>query len=232
MFDVPFLYGQAWSEADDARGADVVVLSRALAEKLFGDANPVGQRMTHDWASNTRSSACSTPGTPLPRYYRLIGSKAHSARSEEFFIPFASAIRHETGTQRQHELQRRRATRLPGPAGLRTAPGSSSGSRPGRAAERAELQAYLDSYASEQRKLGRMKRARAKQAVRRDGVDGPPARSSTTTASCRPGWRSASCCCAWSTRSACCWRSSRCAPPKSASAARWAPRAATSSASS
>ena len=34
MFDVPFAYGQAWTEADEARGADVVVLSRPMAEKL------------------------------------------------------------------------------------------------------------------------------------------------------------------------------------------------------
>jgi putative ABC transport system permease protein len=44
MFKVPFLHGQAWSEADDARGADVVVLGRETAEKLYGDANPVGKR--------------------------------------------------------------------------------------------------------------------------------------------------------------------------------------------
>src|SRR4051812_20480488 len=46
MFDVPFLQGQAWTEADDSRGADVVVLSREIAAKLFGEANPVGQRLT------------------------------------------------------------------------------------------------------------------------------------------------------------------------------------------
>ena len=34
MFEPPFLHGQPWSEADDASGADVIVLSRALAEKL------------------------------------------------------------------------------------------------------------------------------------------------------------------------------------------------------
>jgi len=43
MFDVPFLHGQAWTEQDDARGADVVVLSREIAGKLYGDADPVGQ---------------------------------------------------------------------------------------------------------------------------------------------------------------------------------------------
>jgi putative ABC transport system permease protein len=40
MFDVPFVRGQPWSEADDARGADVVVLSRGIADKLFGAADP------------------------------------------------------------------------------------------------------------------------------------------------------------------------------------------------
>ena len=32
--------------AHDASGADVIVLSRALAEKLVGTSNPVGQRVT------------------------------------------------------------------------------------------------------------------------------------------------------------------------------------------
>ena len=45
MMDVPFLYGQAWSDADERAGADVAVVSQALAEKLFGAVDPVGRRI-------------------------------------------------------------------------------------------------------------------------------------------------------------------------------------------
>ena len=94
MFDVSFLYGQAWSEADDTRAADVVVLSRQMAEKLFGNVNPVGQRLnllgfpftvvgvTNNWRL-------------LPRVYLLRGGSPYS-QGEEFFIPLSTAVRHET----------------------------------------------------------------------------------------------------------------------------------------
>src|ERR1700754_1504730 len=36
MFDVPFRFGNGWSPNDDARHASVVVISRALNERLFG----------------------------------------------------------------------------------------------------------------------------------------------------------------------------------------------------
>ena len=43
MFDVPFKYGDGWSEADDNDKARVVVISDALNDKLFGGKNSVGQ---------------------------------------------------------------------------------------------------------------------------------------------------------------------------------------------
>ncbi len=45
MFEVPFQYGGPWAPEADANGADVVVLSQALAEKLYGKDNPVGKRV-------------------------------------------------------------------------------------------------------------------------------------------------------------------------------------------
>lgn len=43
MFGAPFRYGGAWSEADDERGARVVVITDTLNQMLFGGADSVGR---------------------------------------------------------------------------------------------------------------------------------------------------------------------------------------------
>ncbi|HZV67347.1 MAG TPA: ABC transporter permease [Telluria sp.] len=96
MFDVPFLYGQAWSEADDKAGADVVVLSRAMSEKLFGGGvNPVGQRIRM-MGFDFQVIGVLQDWLPLPKFYRLIGGPGAFGQQEDVMIPFSSAIRHET----------------------------------------------------------------------------------------------------------------------------------------
>ena len=93
MFDVPFLYGQPWSEADDKAGADVVVLSRAMAEKLFGAVNPVGQHLRmlgHEF----QVAGVLKTWQPLPKFYRLVGGPGAFGQEEDIMLPFATAIRH------------------------------------------------------------------------------------------------------------------------------------------
>lgn len=157
MFEAPFLYGQPWSEADDASGADVIVLSRALSEKLLGAVNPVGQRITLMGRSYLVTGMLDTWAT-VPRAYHIIGSKGAFGTEDEYFIPFASAIRHET----EHDggMSCSGKTRQPGYQGILDSDCTwlqfwfeMAGS-----GDRKELQQYLDAYASEQRKLGRMPR--------------------------------------------------------------------------
>jgi putative ABC transport system permease protein len=151
MFDVPFLYGQAWSEADEKAGADVVVLSRALAEKLFGAVDPVGQRirtMGHDF----QVVGVLNNYQPLPKFYRLIGGPGAFGQEDEVMIPFSTAIRHETGHNGSMSCSARRE---PGWQGLLNSEctwiqfffETKTG------ADRADLQNYLDNYADDQRKL-------------------------------------------------------------------------------
>ena len=45
MFDVPFQYGAPWSEQDDTRRAQVVVISQKLNDTLFGGADSVGREL-------------------------------------------------------------------------------------------------------------------------------------------------------------------------------------------
>jgi len=155
MFDVPFIYGQAWSEQDDARGADVVVLSRDLSDKLFGSASPVGQRLTLMGSPYTVVGVVDK-WLPLPRFYKLAGGAKYGA-GEELFIPFATAIRHETGHNGSMNCSARRD---PGFANLLTSECTwiSVWFETRAASDRGELQNWLDSYANEQRKLGRLKR--------------------------------------------------------------------------
>jgi len=155
MFDVPFLHGQAWSEADDTRGADVVVLSRKMAAKLYGDANPVGRQLRLLDAPFTVVGVIDT-WTPQPRYYSLQSGNKFGV-SEDLFIPFATAIRHETG----HNGGMSCSTRTDG--GFQGILRSECTwlqfwFETGSSADRAQLQTYLDNYAADQRKLGRLQR--------------------------------------------------------------------------
>ncbi|EQD58102.1 ABC transporter permease, partial [mine drainage metagenome] len=45
MFAVPFQYGAPWSEQDDTRRAQVVVISQKLNDILFGGADSVGREL-------------------------------------------------------------------------------------------------------------------------------------------------------------------------------------------
>jgi putative ABC transport system permease protein len=155
MFDVPFLHGQAWSEADDARGGDVVVLGRAMAEKLFGDADPVGRRLTLVGFPYTIVGVADT-WRMLPRVYQLAGGNPYG-NGEEFFIPLSSAVRHETqhygGMSCSSNVAPGFAARLASECTWITAWIETASAR-----DRADVQSWLDNYASEQRKLGRLKR--------------------------------------------------------------------------
>jgi putative ABC transport system permease protein len=155
MFEVPFAYGQAWTEADEARGADVVVLSRPMAEKLYGDVNPVGKRL------NLMGFPFTVVGVTekwkmLPRVYLLQGGSPY-ATGEEFFMPLATAVRHETqhngGMSCSQNLGPGFAARLASECTWVTAwiEAASAG-------DRSDIQSWLDNYANEQRKLGRLKR--------------------------------------------------------------------------
>ena len=45
MFDVPFRYGGPWTREADAKLEQVVVLSEAMNDRLFGGRNSVGQTL-------------------------------------------------------------------------------------------------------------------------------------------------------------------------------------------
>ncbi|MBY4599608.1 ABC transporter permease [bacterium BD-1] len=94
MFDVPFLYGQAWSAEDDARGAQVAVIGRSLSERLFGEGvDPVGRTIR---AADNEFQVAGVIDTwnPVPKFYRLVGSGSFDT-SEDIYLPVRTAIARE-----------------------------------------------------------------------------------------------------------------------------------------
>lgn len=154
MFDVPFLHGQPWSAEEEARGANVVVLNRETAGKLFGDANPVGQRLRMRGEPFTVVGVLDT-WNPLPRYYKLIGSGPDAGA--QFMVPLTTAVRRELPAYGSVNCSQSRDN---GYAALLASEctwiqlwfETRSGM------DRNGLQAALQNYVGEQRKLGRLKR--------------------------------------------------------------------------
>ena len=85
MFDVPFQYGGAWSAQDDARRAQVMVLSHALNERLFGGADSVGRELIIA-TKLFRVVGVLQPWNPQPHFWDLDdGAYGKAAR---IYLPF------------------------------------------------------------------------------------------------------------------------------------------------
>jgi putative ABC transport system permease protein len=85
MFDVPFLYGGAWTDAADTGPEPVMVISRKMNDKYFGGANSVGK--TIRWDDNEfRIVGVRDNWMPLPTFYDLNNGKLEEP--EDVYIPF------------------------------------------------------------------------------------------------------------------------------------------------
>jgi putative ABC transport system permease protein len=88
MFDAPFVKGGGWRDDDDARNARVVVISRSLAERVFGSIDVIGRSM------HVEGTAMQVVGVldrwqMAPRFYDLTSSAYQS--TEELFAPFSTS---------------------------------------------------------------------------------------------------------------------------------------------
>lgn len=156
MFDVPFDRGGAWSAQDDERGGNVAVISRDLAERTFGDADPVGKSFKLDARDYTVTGVIDD-WEPLPKFYRLIGG--NTLQSEDIFLPFNNAIANEMDPQGSVNCNINGEIE-PGYKGLMNSECvwfqfwvelASAG-------DRGAYMGYLDNYVNEQKKLGRFER--------------------------------------------------------------------------
>lgn len=88
MFDVPFVKGTAWSAADDAAHARVVVISRELAEKVFGNTDVIGFTM-HIEGTEMRVVGVLDRWRPTPHFYDL--NMDIYGRGEQLLIPWTTS---------------------------------------------------------------------------------------------------------------------------------------------
>ena len=154
MFDVPFRYGGGWSADADEAAEQVVVLSAATNERLFGGEDSVGRTVTLSGA-NYRVAGVLDEWAPLPRFYEPNG--AFNA-VEEIFIPWQLVV--------AKELPRNGNTNCWRPLdgdGFQAFLNSECiwiqfWAELRNDAERGEYEAFLDAYVSEQKELGRFPR--------------------------------------------------------------------------
>jgi len=92
MFDIPFLFGGAWSADDDHRHASLVVISRALNDQLFGGRNSVGHAIRLDGQA-FQVAGVLNDWSPKPRFFDVAARSTHDAYDDvgDVYIPFTRA---------------------------------------------------------------------------------------------------------------------------------------------
>ncbi|GLQ97416.1 ABC transporter permease [Dyella mobilis] len=90
MFDIPFLYGRGWSASDDQNRTPVVVIGRALNERLFHGVNSVGQQIDLN-GQEYRITGVIDSWDPQPRFFDPI-SVGPFGNPIQLFIPMSRAV--------------------------------------------------------------------------------------------------------------------------------------------
>lgn len=156
MFEVPFVAGQGWGATEDAQGSDVVVLGRAFSEKMFGTVQSVGKEIVMS-GHRFRVIGVADHWRPLPRYHLVIGHGAFDGAAEDYYFPIATAVRHELSHYGSTNCSQ---PREPGFQGKLDSECTwvQTWFELASASDRPVLQSYLDRYAAEQNRLGRLPR--------------------------------------------------------------------------
>lgn len=91
MVDAPFQFGSGWSAQDDARRAQVAVISGKLNDKAFGGGNNVGKTLEIE-GRPYRVVGILEPWNPQPRFYDVVNTGGFSNQIDDVFLPFNTAI--------------------------------------------------------------------------------------------------------------------------------------------
>lgn len=92
MFELPMLYGHAWTASDDAASARVVVLGQTLANKLFGDSSHVVGKNVRLGDTLFRVTGVSKDWAPQPLFYADASAKGGFGEMDQFFLPLNTAM--------------------------------------------------------------------------------------------------------------------------------------------
>ncbi|RAP58524.1 ABC transporter ATP-binding protein [Oleiagrimonas sp. MCCC 1A03011] len=90
MFGVPFAKGRGWAAQDDARRAQVVVLTQALARRLLGDSPALG-RTVHLGGHDFRVIGVTRPWHPRPLFYADPAGNFYGD-SDAAFMPLSTSV--------------------------------------------------------------------------------------------------------------------------------------------
>jgi putative ABC transport system permease protein len=102
MVNARFVEGAPWSAADEERAANVVVLSRSAADRVFGVGTPaVGRTATLEGKPFTVVGVLPDGWEPMPRFHRLIGGGGAFSEEYQLVVPFPTAISVEMRAQGQ-----------------------------------------------------------------------------------------------------------------------------------
>ncbi len=85
MFDVPFLYGNAWDNSADDNQQQVVVLSRELNERLFGGLDSTGETVSME-GNSFQVLGVLDDWNPVPKYYDVNNGPFDTG--EEIYMPW------------------------------------------------------------------------------------------------------------------------------------------------
>jgi len=94
MFDLPFRYGAGWDASADRNLERVVVLSKAINEKVFGGEDSVGRSVRLN-SMDFRVVGVLDEFLPVPKFYDVTNGAFDEP--EEIFIPFNVAVEYEFG---------------------------------------------------------------------------------------------------------------------------------------
>lgn len=86
MFDVPFIYGSGWDSVADANAENVVVLTKALNERLFGGDDSTGDQLQMN-GTPFQVVGVIDSWEPTPRFYDPINGAFQEVM--DMFVPFS-----------------------------------------------------------------------------------------------------------------------------------------------
>jgi putative ABC transport system permease protein len=212
MFDVPMQYGRAWNSSDDDNRSRVVVLSKAINDKLFQGADSTGREIRLSGHS-LRVIGVMKKWNPEPHFFDL--TTGNYGKDEDLLVPFSTAMDLEFGSNGNMNCF---GENPDGSSNSINAPCSWIQYWVELDPAKVDYRSYLANYSDQQRAAGRFERP--------TNVRLRPVMEWLTFKNAVPSdvrlqmWLalgfSAS---AWSTRWACCWRSSCAAAARSACAA-------------
>jgi len=152
MFDVPFLAGGTWQQSEPDVAPQLVILSRAMSERLFGTSESVGESVLLDEDDYTVVGVIED-WSPSPKFYDL--TNGSWLEGEDVFVPFALTP--------QKEYETWGNTRCSGDGDVDSFEGFLQSScawitywvEIGGTGDRSDFESYLTGYSEAQRTAGR-----------------------------------------------------------------------------